>query len=129
MTFPQLIGACIVVALAMYGMLALSTIIYRRARNALDRRHFIRRRVTLEQVAEFAERDCKNCLATGVLNRRTGVGKNAASYPIPCSCASRAFMKVHEGDTRMLGQFRLWKRGRGPRRGPIARSEARRAVA
>lgn len=127
MTFPQLIGACVVVALAMYGMLALSTIIYRRARNALDRSSFLRNRVTLEQVAEFAERGCQHCKGAGVLQRYTG--PKSPKYPIPCSCASRAFMKVHEGDTRMLGQFRLWKRGRGPRRGSVARSEARRAVA
>jgi hypothetical protein len=93
--------------------------LYRRARTAWDRRVFLRRRVTLEQVAEFAESGCKHCHGTGVLQRYTG--PKSPKYPIPCSCASRAFMKVHEADTRMLGQFRIWKLGRGPRRGPVAR--------
>jgi hypothetical protein len=124
MTFLQLMGACVVVALAFYGLLALATVVYKRSTDAMAKRTFLTRRVTLEQVAEFAESDCKHCHGTGILNRRTGAGRNASSYPIPCACASRRFMRKHEQETTMLGQFRIWKRGHGPRARVAARSAA-----
>lgn len=110
------------------GVLQVAAAIFSRARNGLARRTFLRRRVTLEQVAEFAERACKTCKGTGVLHRYAGP-KSQQPFPIPCSCGSRAFMKVHEADTKMLGQFRIWKLGRGPRRGPVSAREVRRAAA
>lgn len=118
---PVLLG--MVAGIVLASSVVAADILWRRTRIRLKNRNFERNRVTLEEVTPFAAPKCRTCKGTGEI-RRYADPRAPVPVPTPCGCAAREFMRQHKDDTEMFGQFRLWKRGRGPRRGSHARAGA-----
>ena len=83
---------------------------------------FAHRRVFLEEVTAFKVKGCQHCGSSGAVKRPV----NGQKSWMPCECASRGFLAKHGRDTKMLGPFRIWKRGRRPSN--VQRIDARRGA-
>ncbi len=77
-----------------------------------------RRLILLDDIAAFANKDCRICRGAGVIMRATAGG--VRTEPFPCGCAARRF-RARYGDvvgehleTNSFGTMIFWKPGHGP---------------
>jgi hypothetical protein len=118
-------------AAAVAGCLALPLIliawhyVQRRIIRARGRR-FVVDRVVTEEVAVFRVKGCRTCGGRGMV-KRAPPGQRDRVW-MPCACASKRFLDQFRQDTKMLGPYRVWKRGRRPPTDELARRATRRAT-
>lgn len=84
------------------------------ARRSWIRRQALKHNVQLGQVTACARKQCPLCKGSGIVRRIDGTGPNAPRREAPCGCATRRFMKAHEGKYEYKAGLLRWKRGYGP---------------